>query len=130
MKKLLLLVVVLFFSSGCAAIINGATQEVRINSVPSKAEGFIEGIKIQTPATVVLKRNHDHEFVLTKEGFKETSAKIQSICRWEWLLLDIPLAFPFGLLIDLDGGAYYYLPKEVVISLEPIPSGGKETREH
>jgi hypothetical protein len=123
MKKLIPLIMTLSLlgSLGCATMMRGKTQEVSIDSLPSNAEGFVDGVKIRTPVTVTLSRKGDHHVILNKRGYRRTEATIQKKISLAWLLTDVLLWGPFAL-IDLGGGVYNLEPNELLVDLQRLGS--------
>ena len=59
--------------TSCATIFTGTTDDVYINSNPSGAEIYIDGLKVgKTPATLTIKRPglSDKEVVLKLDGYE------------------------------------------------------------
>lgn len=65
-----------FFSSGCAAIVNDSKQMVMLNTDPTGATLFVSGHKVESPASLELRRDKDHFVRAVKEGYKEAKLTI------------------------------------------------------
>ena len=67
-------------ATGCAAIVRGSTQEVRITSEPSGIEVSVDRVnRVTTPATVELLRRDDHLVEAELEGYRPQQVNIVSI---------------------------------------------------
>lgn len=122
MRKSLIILVLVVFLSGCATIMNGDSQFVRINSQPEGAKVFVAGNYFITPAEVLLKRGypmHEYQLLFEKEGYKPGYARIeQRLSKWLWG--DIIYAVIPGVAVDfITGGAFKLYPKEISVKLEP-----------
>jgi hypothetical protein len=111
------LVLCLCLTCGCASLIRGNTQEIRIDSYPPGASGEVDGVSIQTPAKLMLTRNEPHTVVLRKEGYTEFRTEINKEFSWSPFLTDLIFWKLFGNK-ELSAGAWRLTPKEVYASLE------------
>lgn len=109
--------VLLVAASGCATVIHGTRDTVTINTTPSGARviaGCFEGV---TPATFELKRNSTHNILITKEGYEAHNIVIKRTMD-PWVLGNILLGGPIGLVIDVaDGAAFRLEPGQIVVNL-------------
>lgn len=105
------------FGGGCATIINGTRETLTINSTPTGARviaGCFEGV---TPATFELKRNRTYNVLITKDGYEPQSLVIKRTMN-PWLLGNILLGGPIGIVIDLvDGAGFSLAPDGIVVNL-------------
>ncbi|GIW44118.1 MAG: hypothetical protein KatS3mg077_1400 [Candidatus Binatia bacterium] len=106
--------------SGCATVISGPTQQVRIISDPPGAVVTIGTRQLTTPATVELPRKSNYRLTIEKEGYepaqREISRKINSQVYWNALAGGMILGF----IVDSTTGALYELePSVVQVSLVP-----------
>lgn len=107
--------------SGCASIVNGRSEDVTINTIPSGADCFVGDVKSRTPAKISLKRNSNYRVRCEKDGHNSGDAQIKSqTSGWVWgNLASWGVA---GLILDFTTGAAYKLrPNELNIGLFPLP---------
>src|SRR2546422_4842648 len=79
MKTLVILVLSLLASS-CATIINGTTQKIPVNSVPSGARVIIgETTVYKTPTVIDLPRKENHTLQFELEGYETETVKVESV---------------------------------------------------
>ena len=119
---LLVLGVLLMYGAGCATVLRGEKQSVKIETDPSGATAIVDGVVYTTPATVPLKRKEDHKISIGLAGYRTTNFTIRS--TWDGASLPGFLA-PGGsasLAVDTASGAdlnFYPVPK---IKLQPAAS--------
>jgi hypothetical protein len=111
------LVFCLCLACGCASLIRGNTQEIRIDSYPPGAAGEVDGMSIQTPAKLNLSRNEPHTVVLRKEGYNEYRTEISREFSWPPFLTDLIFWKVFRSK-ELSAGAWRLTPKELYANLE------------
>ncbi len=94
----LLLATTMAFLSGCATLVHGPYEEVRIESNPSGATvtvaaqesargpGFVDDKKqtFTTPATIRLRRDNTYRVEVQKEGYKIAQTQVVSAYDWLW----------------------------------------------
>ena len=124
MKKLVLVLLAAFVFSGCASIISGSTQEIRISSSPISANVVIydrHNVKVgegdfSTPVIAILKRGNGYftrakyTVEISKEGYEKQTIEISSgLNGWYWagnLLIGTWLGW---LIVDPISGAMWTL---------------------
>lgn len=121
--------------SGCASIVKGSSQEIKINSTPSEArfeirdlDGQYSPISGTTPATVKLKKKAryfagaKYEILLTKPGFETAQVNVDSRVTWWYLAGNLVFGGLIGLVgVDPATGAMWLLePDEVNVNLVPL----------
>jgi hypothetical protein len=113
-KMRVLLLALSFLLGGCATLIHGADQSVRVESEPSGARVEVDGRPVgKTPTTVDLKRGQDHMVQLYHAGHEPYKAMLQQ-GRSLWVYVNvINLAVP-GMLVDLSTGAFHSLEPSVI----------------
>ena len=122
MKKPLsiFLLICLTFQPGCASIVGGKRQTVRVESNPVGAtvktnREDVEGI---TPTSLVLSRKHEYQLIIEKKGYKTRKVFVdQDLRGWFWMnILSWGL---IGIIVDLaPGSAYEHEPETVIVTLE------------
>lgn len=125
MKQLLLkgLIVILciHMSIGCAAIVHGTSQDIHISSSPDDAEVWVDGARVgRTPTIVNLSRKHDYLVKIVKDGYKESTVKIEGNTS-AWILGNVIFGGLIGCGIDfISGGAYDLTPERLDVNLTQI----------
>lgn len=116
-----------FLMAGCATIFKGSHAEVRVNSSPSNAEIYINGIdKGSTPKTLSLKRDRNYVLEFRKEGYE--SVKLEVTKDFDLATTVVGNIFSWGILgvvVDLATGAAYSLePADVQANLGRLAEAG------
>ena len=110
---------------GCATIIHGTTQQVRIESVPAAATARVGAQTVTTPAEVRLARDSSYDVAFEKPGFMPARSHIgqtTSGVLWANLLLGGII----GMIVDSSTGAAYDLdPSTVSVTLLPDPNAAQ-----
>ena len=107
--------------SGCATVARGSLQDVGIASYPSGASVSVDGRPVgRTPTVVHLARNQKHLINVALEG--HVTAQVQTKrSASRWVLLELLLFLPLGV-IDVASGSWYVIsPDEIVVDLAPTP---------
>ncbi len=96
--------------SGCAAIVQGPREDVKVRSIPP---GVVAKAgpdrQVITPGEISgLKRNKDHKITFEKEGLPTREVTLESKLSW-WLLGNIAFGGLIGLIVDFVTGAGYRL---------------------
>lgn len=109
-------------SSGCASLVSGTSQQVRIDTHPD-AKTQVDGRTFVGPARVSLHRRGRHVLRVEKSGFVGRELELQPRMNgWVWGNLALGPLFPLGVVIDALTGAIHDLsPAKVRVSLEPEP---------
>ncbi len=110
-------------STGCATMLNGPTQLIRVSSTPDGAQVLInEKIVGTTPCVVDLQRSHDYALVLKKDGYKPLTCPLRRVSSGA-TLGNILFGGLFGLAVDAMSGANYKFATESVQTvLEEVPT--------
>jgi hypothetical protein len=96
--------------TGCAAIVQGPREDVKVRSIPP---GVVARAgpdrQVITPGEISgLKRNQDHKIVFEKEGLTTREVTLESTPSW-WLLGNLVFGGIIGLIVDFATGAGYRL---------------------
>jgi len=110
---------VLLSACGCATIVNGTHQTVRIETDPPGASVSTGLIQLVTPAEIRLSRTHTHCLLISKQGYESRQIflhrEMSSLIYVNCLFLFIP-----GAIIDFySGGGYKLKPDQCLITLDP-----------
>lgn len=109
--------------TGCATIVHGGgKQRMTIDSDPTDATATIDGTtKLQTPASIKLKRNKDHTIVFEKPGYEIAQTLIHHEISG-WVFGNILIGGLIGVAVDFgSGGAYKLDPDSTMMTLTPKP---------
>ena len=106
--------------SGCASIVGGKYETVRIETNPPGAtvKTDREETKGITPTDFTLKRKNEHYLTIEKEGYLPKRVTVDTELRgWFWMnLLSWGL---IGMVVDMATGSANNLdPKTIVVNLE------------
>jgi hypothetical protein len=106
--------------AGCATIINGKTQSISIQSVPSGATVSLNGAPLgATPLTQLIERKAGQTLTVSKEGHKTFTTQMStSLEPWFWG--NIVIGGVIGSTTDnYTGAMYQYAPSQYLVTLEP-----------
>lgn len=97
---------ILFFQSGCATIVGGGgSQRVEIQSEPSGAELFVDGVNSgKTPVSVALDKRDTHQLKFKKDGYSEEVMLTRKKMN-PWIWGNLILGGIIGILVDVSTGA-------------------------
>lgn len=102
------MVVTIVVGSGCATIIKGSSQDVRVETNPPGAMVYVDGNPVgPAPQTLKLKQD-DHHITATLPGMQGHAAMSTGFSGWSLLF------FPVGTIIDAVTGAITTLDDERV----------------
>ena len=112
----------LVLGAGCATVINGKMQTVKVESRPSGATVTVlpERTTFVTPGEVELARKQTHTLVFELACFAPATSyldrRMSQVVHGNLILGGL-----IGLLIDIDsGGAFKLAPSPVHVTLEPL----------
>jgi uncharacterized protein YceK len=131
MTRILATLLVAALLAGCASIIHGSRQDVRVTSVPSGAvvRVNLNNQATTTPGVLTLNRK-EIGYVLTfeKQGYKPVEVSLRRTVDG-WLFGNILFGGLVGLVIDFaSGSAYKLTPDEVSTVLTQMNVSLKDTR--
>jgi hypothetical protein len=87
---LLALVISFFVLNGCATLIKGTTEEVRITSCPDNAKISVNGANLgKTPFKTQLKSNQTYTIEFEKEGYENRTVLLNNSVMAGYVVLDI-----------------------------------------
>ena len=108
-----LAIVLVLALAGCATIIHGSTQDIRVSSQPSGAVVRVNGMATTTPGVLKLERKGLHTLVFEKSGYRSVEVRLNKTVDG-WLFGNILFGGIIGLVIDfVSGSAYKLTPTEV-----------------
>jgi hypothetical protein len=112
-----------FALAGCATIVEGSKQTIRLDTKPSGAicavqrEGAHLHSEVETPAVLTIEKDRDPLVVTCrKEGFEDAVVHTDSSFQ-EWTLGNLVFGGIIGLGVDAASGALNEYPAVVVIPL-------------
>ncbi|MGO9061439.1 MAG: PEGA domain-containing protein [Candidatus Binataceae bacterium] len=109
--------------AGCASIVHGTSEKVRLDSDPGGAEVVIDDARhVTTPAVVRLSRKTDHKLKFHKPGYQDDTETLTSSVSG-WVFGNLVSGGLVGAAIDVSDGAARKLSSDQVnASLKPIAS--------
>lgn len=124
MEKTILALTVAVAFTGCASLLNGGKQTVRISSNVEGATIYVDGQTYVTPAVVNLKGKISYDVRLEKEGYDQAYGKINSDMRLGSGIFGNLVNFStfIGMAVDFIGtGAGWALKDDVYIEMQEKP---------
>lgn len=132
-----LLLIIILLSAGCATVISGTRQEIKINTKPEGATVVIEetcdkkvSMVVITPAVVNLPRSYSYHVIIDKDGYYPTrrgiGRKANNAIIADLLLLPAhpvgsALGLIFGGIDHLTGAIWTLYPEEINVELSEQP---------
>lgn len=115
------LVSLALLQAGCAAMLASKTATIPIDSSPSQAEVFVDGVSRGfTPLHLDLEPKRSYTIVLKKEGQADTVYELHNSVGAGWVVADVLLTALVGVIVDASTGAWYQLDETpVVVPLLP-----------
>ena len=112
-------VALVFFACGCATIVNGTSQKIKVSSNPSGATVKVDDKSAYiTPARIRLERRRDHVLVFMKDGYEIQAVKLTHVLS-EVVVGNTLLGGPLGWAFDACAGTQYkLLPDPVHVELK------------
>ncbi len=113
-------------SLGCASIMHGKTQDVRVETDPPGVAFRVlpTGEAATTPAVVELPRNSPYTIVIRDPAYRDENVLLNPIFS-NWLWGNLLFGGFIGSSIDTSSGAIFKLvPAEIDIVLEPVDEDG------
>jgi hypothetical protein len=120
LNNLALIFLIGLFAYGCATIVSGSKQWMKIESTPSNAKVSINGQSVgTTPLSEKIKRKKDNvEITIKLEGYETYTTTLNREFN-AWYLGNIVFGGLIGLIIDPVTGAIYKLsPDKIDANLE------------
>ena len=108
------LVAALSLASGCATLVSGTTQDVRILSEPPGAALRVGERDAATPAVLALARDQDYDVVVRKPGYALARRKLLQH-RNPWTSGNVLSFGSLGVVIDQATGAAYAFPEPTLM---------------
>jgi hypothetical protein len=110
----------LLLLAGCATIVSGPDQVVRVTSNPPDAMVTADGIERgSTPIQLCLSRDRDHVVAIDLPGYQHYEIPVTRTVNG-WFFGNLIFAGPVGMIVDAVDGAIYALePNPINVALEP-----------
>jgi PEGA domain len=125
----------LLLLAGCATIVSGPCQVVRVSSNPPDAMVTVDGIERgATPTPICLSRDRDHVVAIDLPGYKHYEISVTRTVNG-WFFGNLVIGGAVGMIIDaVDGSIYSLDPDSIDVVLEPLGTrrryyGGSTTPE-
>jgi hypothetical protein len=112
---------------GCATIFKGSSADIRVDSQPSGASVYINGIdKGSTPQSLSLGRDEDHVLTFQKDGYEDVVVEVKKQFDGATTILGNIVSFALiGIVVDVATGAAYSLePADVQANLNQMENAG------
>lgn len=115
---------------GCATLIHGSSQKIKVESTPPEAQVEVDGRPVgETPLTTVLDRDREYSISIYREGYEPHHTTLRP-GRSIWITVNALNLFIPGLLVDASTGAFHSLnPGTVAAELVPVDSSAVEALE-
>lgn len=111
----------------CASIFKGSSAEIRVNSNPSGADIFINGIdRGTTPQTLSLKRDSDYILTFKKAGYEDVNFEVAKKFDFGTTIIGNIFSWALvGIIVDVATGAAYSLtPADVEANMASLQAAG------
>lgn len=109
-----LLLVSVFLLGGCATLIHGSSERVRVESEPDGAQVEVDGRPMgTTPTTLDLRRDQDHVVRVYHPEYAPHEVTL-SQNRSLWTITNLLNLVVPGMLVDLSTGAFYTLEPDLI----------------
>lgn len=115
--------VLLLAGGGCATILQGSRQRFPVLSSPIGATVATIPATGQytTPVILSLARNRTYVLSLSHPGYSAASFRVESRISAGFVVADVILTGPVGVVVDALTGAWYHLrPREVEVRLTKV----------
>lgn len=126
--------IALVLVTGCASIVSGTKQKIKIASTPTDSNISITQFDTnlespfwsgKTPATVKVNRKKSYLVKITREGYQPAEISIQYKSMNGWVWGNIVFGGIIGAVIDtVDGAAYKLGPDDINVQLVREKIGG------
>jgi hypothetical protein len=111
--------------AGCATLMNGSTQQVALDTVPTGAICDVGGTKIRTPGVITLSRGEKdfYDVACSIDGYKTAKGRYTShfddVGNFVFGNILMGGVIP-GMIVDAQGGAFALKPATLILKMEPI----------
>lgn len=107
--------------AGCATAINGANENIKIESIPPGANVSIDDInRGETPLEIELARGKLHRICFKKDGYVEATVLTTNTLNG-WIFGNILFGGLIGIAVDISSGAAKNIePNPVIGTLIPV----------
>jgi TolB-like protein len=126
--------VLAFQLAGCATIISGTNQTIKVASNPSGAAIFMDGVQVgKTPVNLYVTRASMHKLILKMDGYDDFHQPLDGSLGGAFLYADAPLVLVGGVglvtgLVDYLTGAAYVMSPDNVMAVMVTPGPGSTAR--
>jgi hypothetical protein len=126
------LTLVLLASTGCATLVNGSSQDIRVATQPRGATVLLRcpdgdrRVSELTPASIRLsRRGRACTLVLSKAGYRPATIElVKKVSPWS---LGNVVTCGCGLAVDaVTGGMFAFVPGSIEVTLEPSDATDRE----
>ncbi|MGB9696301.1 MAG: PEGA domain-containing protein [Ignavibacteria bacterium] len=119
LKYILIILSVGAFFTGCATVVEGQRETIKIISNPEGAYVKIDDIdKGNTPLEIDLKKGKEYTIKIGKEGYKEKIYKLSYSVQVGWVVLDAILGTKYVIVDAATGSWNKFDENEINVILE------------
>jgi hypothetical protein len=118
--SMMLCAALMFMGTGCATVVRGDKQKMKIDTDPAAATINVDGKEYTSPATIVLKRKEPHKVMVTHAGYQPIEFTLNS--QWDGASLG-NIILPGGSVgfgMDTINGADRHFNSLAKIKLSPV----------
>jgi len=122
-----------FLLTGCATMLSGTSQTIKVVSNPSGAAVFVDGVQSgKTPVSLYVRRASMHKLILRMDGYDDYHQLLDGSLGGPFLYCDVPLVFVgigwlTGLIDYLTGAAYVMSPDNIMATMVTPGPGSTAT---
>ena len=107
--------------TGCGLVSNGRRSRIPVRSDPSGATVTVDGAYVgETPLHLQLDAKQPHVVILRATGYRAEVVRIEPRVEPAYIVMDVFIAFPAGLIVDATTGGWFTSDREVV-ALRLVP---------
>ncbi len=105
---------------GCATLVTGSVQRVRIETSPPGARVVLDDrVHLRAPTEIEVDKLRRHRLRVEKEGYRPVERTLPRRVQ-PWVLGNVFVLILPGLLVDFLTGGAYALPRVFRVRLEPV----------
>lgn len=105
---------------GCGLLFSGSQSSIPVESNPSSAEVWLDGVLVgRTPTEVQVDSGEHHVLTFRRDGYPDQTVRLESKLNGGYVLLDILFTGLVGVVVDAaTGGWYVNGPDSVHVDLQ------------
>lgn len=119
LKRIVIITPLVSFLVGCATVVEGQREVIKITSNPEGAYVKIDEVdKGNTPLEIDLKKGKEYTIKIGKEGYKEKIYKLSYSVQVGWVVLDAILGTKYVIIDAATGSWNKFDENEINVILE------------